>query len=424
MVKNACLFCALFVVFLNPCAFADMAAIHASSLPQETAVLDPLKDAQQLEPYSHSWTQDWKYPVAKTDAAARLSKDLKSLSSAVKAHPGNAELLLLTGLVARYAYNLDVHGSYDASMAVLAEAAKLDPADVRAPWFRATLQCQTTEPKAGANEFLALEDSHVWDALPAAFWMDYMECATVTGMPAHVLRAGDHLEKLHPVATQDLDFLTGIAHKRFDPFDPKKVYADKEVWDGTNEVKGTSLTSTSCGVRLHVQSDWGVDQLALSNGSCVADFSTGPYQGTAHSLRPSILVMVQRPEKGETLEEYSKRFQTKGTFVTFAPSRCPTEHCIAVKGTRPGAYGQDGDGYGWMVIFERNEPQFPGLIFESPGQAPKPDSGTGMKYYRPGQVQQRIPGKLYYVVLLDTAASIEGPAMKNFELFLQQLIVE
>src|ERR1035437_10071060 len=319
MVKSSCLFFALFVAFLNPCAFADIAAIHASSLPQENAVLGPLKDALQLEPYSHSWTQNWKYPVAKKDATVRLGSDLKSLNSAVKAHPDNIELRLLTGLVARYAYNLDVDGSYDTSMAALAEAAKLDPADVRSPWFRATLQCQTTEPKAGADEFLTIEGSHPWDRLPEAFWVDYMECATVTGMPAHVLRAADHLETMHAPASDEVDFLKGAAQKRFDPFDPKKEDAPKDVWVGADAGKDTVLTNTSCGVRMRAQGDWAVDQLALTNGSCVADFSTGPYKGAAHSLHPSILVMVQQPQKGQTLEQYSNRFQDKGMFVAFTP---------------------------------------------------------------------------------------------------------
>lgn len=424
MLRYCCLFCALFVALLNPSAFADIAAIQAGSLPQEHAVLDPLKDATQLEPYSHSWTQKWKYPVAKREVATRLGMDLASLNSAIKAHPNNSELLLLTGLVARYGYNVDVPGSYDISMAVLAEAEKLNAADVRAPWFRATLQCQTTEPKAGADEFLSIEHGHPWERLPQAFWTDYMECATVTGMPAHVLRAQNYLEKLHAPASDFRAFLTETAQKRFDPFDPKKNYVTKEVWQGSNTAIDVVFTGTICGLRMHVQRDWAIDQLGLTKGSCVADFSTGPYQETTSKLRPSILVMVQQPEKGETLEEFSKRFQTKGTFVPFAPSRCPADRCIAVKGTRPGAYGRDGDGYGWMVIFERDQPPFPGLIFESPWQIPKSDDTTGAKYYRPGQMHQRIPGKLYYVVLLDTAASIEAPAMKDFGFFLQQLTVE
>jgi hypothetical protein len=35
-----------------------------------------------------------------------------------------------------------------------------------------------------------------------------------------------------------------------------------------------------------------------------------------------------------------------------------------------------------------------------------------------------MPGKLYYLVMLDTAASIEEPAMKDFDFFLENLTVE
>ena len=45
-------------------------------------------------------------------------------------------------------------------------------------------------------------------------------------------------------------------------------------------------------------------------------------------------------------------------------------------------------------------------------------------FNRPSQIQQRIPGRLLYIVLLDTAASIEEPALKDFDFFLQNLTVE
>jgi hypothetical protein len=87
-------------------------------------------------------------------------------------------------------------------------------------------------------------------------------------------------------------------------------------------------------------------------------------------------------------------------------------------------YKKDGDGHGRIIVFERDQPEFPGLIFEDPLQMPKPDGGNDAKFYRPNQVQQRIHGKLYYLVMLDTAASIEEPAMKDFDFFLQNLTVE
>lgn len=101
---------------------ADIAAIHEHVLPQETAVLGALDDAKQLEPFAAAWTQKWQYPVTRGEVADRLSKDLGFLQLAAKAHPDNAELLLLTGLVARYAYNVDVDGGYEAAMNVLGQA--------------------------------------------------------------------------------------------------------------------------------------------------------------------------------------------------------------------------------------------------------------------------------------------------------------
>jgi hypothetical protein len=91
---------------------------------------------------------------------------------------------------------------------------------------------------------------------------------------------------------------------------------------------------------------------------------------------------------------------------------------------QPGTYKGDGDGRSRFVFFERDEPVFPGLIFESPLELPKPDGTGGAKVYRPDQTQQRIPGKLYYLVTLDTASSIEEPALKDFEFFLRNLTVE
>ncbi|MGA2569428.1 MAG: hypothetical protein ABSF23_02825 [Terracidiphilus sp.] len=403
---------------------ADIAAIHASALPQETAVLAALDDARELEPYSRSWTMNWDYPVAKDEVAARLGKDLGFLTLAAKNHPDNAELLLLTGLVARYAYNVDVDGSYDAAMSALDQAQKLAPTDFRALWFRATLQCQTRELKAGAEGFLAIEGSHAWNSFPIAFWEDYTNCATIANLPEHTLRAVGHLEELHAGEASDFATAVNIARNRLVPFDPKKAYEPKEVWSAENAGDASVFTSTLCGVQVRAHGDWEIHNLELNNGSCLANFGTGPYKGTAHSLHPSVMLLVQRPKEGETLEDYSRKFQSDGSFEPDPALHCPVAHCIALKGVQPNMYKKDGDGHGRLVIFERDEPEFPGLIFESPLELPKGDGSAGAKYYRPGQIQQRIPGKLYYLVLLDTAASIEEPAVKDFEFFLENLTVE
>jgi hypothetical protein len=426
MRKIAALLFAFILSSLTPQVLADVAAIHADKLPQETAILAALDDVKELEPYSRSWTIKWQYPIAKEEVATRLGKDLGFLTLALKNHPDNAELLLLTGLVARYAYNLDVEGSYEITLKVLEQAQKLAPSDVRAPWFRATHLCQTTQPKAGADEFLSIEASHDWEKLPVAFWDDYMECASITNMPAHMLRAADHLEKLHAPDSKMRAALVDIAHRRVDAFDPKKEYDPKEVWMGTRiGSKDVELTSTSCGLQLRVHGDWSIKNIALDNGRCFAWFKTGLYQAVTQKLYPTVLVMVRQPNNNETLQDFVNQYNHKEyNYKPFTPVRCPATSCIALAADQAGMYGEDGNGRAHMVAFERDEPAFPGLIFEAPLELPKSNGGEQVQYYRPNQIQQRIPGKLYYLVLLDTAASIEEPAMKDFDFFLENLTVE
>jgi len=426
MRKNAVVLWVLLAVFSVPLLRADLAAIHASALPQETAILAALDDARQLEPYCRSYVADpqWNFPLTRNEVSTRLGKDLGFLTLAAKNHPDNVELLLLTALVAHYAYNVDVEGSFETATSMLEQAQKLVPADVRPPWFRAMLQCQTLHPDAGAETFLAIEAGHVWDQLPAAFWGDYMECVAITNMPAHALRAASYIEKLHGPQSQMTALLVGAEKKRFEPYDPAKQYQPKEVWVGQNAGADTVFTSTMCGVRLHAHGDWEANQLALSNGTCVAYFSTGPYKAVTTNLRPSVLLLARQPKEGESLQDFAKKFLADGTFLPDAALKCPAQDCIAMKGIQQGMYKADGDGHGRAVIFERNEPEFPGLIFESPQGPPQPAAGAGPVAYRPNQIQLRIPGKLYYLVLLDAASSIEEPALKDFDFFLQNLTVE
>ena len=424
MRRSFALLSALLLVFTVTSAFAGIGAIRQDALPHETAVLAALDDVRQLEPYVSSWTNDWKYPIAKDEAAKRLEKDLAMLSLALQNHPDNIELALLTGLVAHYAYNLDIPDTHDKAIAAFDAARKLAPADIRGSWFHANLLCQTLEAKPGAEEFLAIEAAHQWDELPAGFWNDYMYCATITNMPAHVLRAASYVDKLHTPAPDANKFIVETARKRFDLYDPKKKYQPKEVWTASGEGSNPSFTSTTCGVRLTAHGDWSIEQLALGNGVCVAYFSTGPYQATTRSLHPSVMLLARQPKPGESLADFAKLFTHGGTTEPFTPVRCPASTCFATKGVQPGMYKQDGDGKGRTVAFERAEPEFPGLIFESPMGAPKPSATSEPQFFHPSQIQQRMPGKLYYLVLLDTAASIEEPALKDFEFFLNNLTVE
>jgi hypothetical protein len=87
-------------------------------------------------------------------------------------------------------------------------------------------------------------------------------------------------------------------------------------------------------------------------------------------------------------------------------------------------YHENGDGHGRVIFFEREQPEFPGLLFESPTPLHHKEGNEGPESFRFAPTLQRMPGKLYYLVMLDTAASIEEPALKDFDFFLQNLTVE
>jgi hypothetical protein len=242
-------------------------------------------------------------------------------------------------------------------------------------------------------------------------------------MSAHVLRAANYLEKLHGAGTPLTNTYLNKARERLEPFDSKN-YDPKKIWQGHSEGSNTLITSTTCGVRFQVSENWKIIALDMVDRACVATFSTGPYKVVKGSLSPEIMVLVQKPLENETLDEFAAKFLTEGTYEPNAPTRCPADHCIALKGERRGMYKENGDGHPRVVIFERDEPAFPGLIFEAPSEDPKPDKPGPFKFPKPDQIQQRIPGKLYYLVLLDTPASIEAPALKDLDFFLQNLTVE
>jgi hypothetical protein len=417
----------LLLGFSAPLLCADIAAIKVSALPQETAVLAALDDVKQVEPYCQYWVAAklWYFEVPRQQVADRLSKDLGFLVVAAKAHPENAELALFTAMVAIYAHNLEIEGSYDTAMKMLDEVGKLAPGDLRIGWYRSTLHCQSTEIVEGATGFLAIAAETAREKLPAAFWDDYMECALLANLPQHVFRAADYLEKAHERQSDRGKAYIEIAQKRVVPFDSQKNYEPGEVWLGPDLVENVEmLTGESFGAQIKVRTQWDKEGFQLKGDTGMSEFSTGPYQAKKGKLQPSILLLVRQAKPGQTLEDFASGFDRDATFTTFTPVRCPAERCIAEIGVKAGAYQENGDARGRYVFFERDQPEFPGLIFESPSQLPLKEGKTSPQSFAFTPIQQRMPGKLFYLVVLDTAASIEEPAMKDFDFFLQNLTVE
>ena len=132
----------ILVLFPPMNSHAAVKDIHSEKLPQLSALPKVLADITELEPYLKNWSGKWPYPVPKATVVARMKADLKVLERALKDHPDNVELLLLTALAAHYAYNVDVNSANDLVRTSVERAHALAPDDLRIMWFRDIHLCQ------------------------------------------------------------------------------------------------------------------------------------------------------------------------------------------------------------------------------------------------------------------------------------------
>src|SRR5271157_822574 len=147
-------------------AFASLEDIQKAKLPQTSAVQQAYNDVLAIEPMVVGWSNHWDYPTPKNEVESRLQADLSALQTAALAAPDNEDLLLLTGLAAHYAYNVDVESAYDVAVDADEKAAMLAPDDYRPGWFLGIHQCAATETAKGMNNLLAVEQKFPWQSLP------------------------------------------------------------------------------------------------------------------------------------------------------------------------------------------------------------------------------------------------------------------
>jgi hypothetical protein len=404
-------------------AFGDVKAIQKDKLPQDPAFQSVYEDMAKTEYMVKQWSPEWHYNVPKKDVLSLLHKDLDLLQERAKELPDNAELQLLVGLAAHYSYNLDVRGTFEIAMDAFDKAHRTNQNDYRPAWFSANLKCQTMKSVEGMREFLAIEKKSPWEQFSAGFWDDYLECATVTNMPSHAVRAGVYLDKLHVDKQTFRNALRDSAKARLKPADPSKDYEGHEAWAAVNSGTDTTFTSEIFGLRFTIPSTWTVDIKNVSNGLANVQIGTGPYHGKETDLWPTITVIAKSAKPEQSFDDFVKTM-SQG-LKPAAALVCPIEECLGAEGVKTGLYKAEGDGHLLLAAFMRDQPEFPELIFEEPTTFPEPKSKKVQNYVvsDAGRVG-RLPGRLYYLIYLDSADSIFVQGKKDYMNFLKNLVVE
>lgn len=406
-------------------AAGQVREIDAGKLPQDGATQATYKRLAANERYGQAWSNKWAYDLPKAEVVEIYTVSLAQLTEATKAAPENHELQLLAGLTAHFAYNVDLEEAYEPAMKFLEAAGASDAGDYRAKWFLGMQECQANQGDKGMPLLLGVEDSMEWQKLPVDFWTDYVTCATVTGMPAHALRAIGRAVA-GGAAAGDFEFLKGANEKRFLASDVKKEYASKEVWAGEGVNGDVVLTSRLCGISLTAHGDWGTNAYDVKNGTCALVLQPPAYVAKVGKSSPSLMIMSQPAGTGETLEDFVHKF-LKGRYAEARPVAgldCPSKPCVAYEVIDKAMYAEEGGAHLMVVAFAREMPEFDGLMFERAEAPPKPEGEGKMTYFRPGEGYHRLPGKRYFLVLLDSNAAIFDAAKQDYDFFLKSIRVE
>jgi hypothetical protein len=412
-------------LLLNTPLMADVRAIQRDKLPTEESVARAYEDVARMELMARDWTNKWPYPTPKKKVAATLEASLKALERAGERAPANEELALLTALAATYAYNVEVEPAAEHVAPALDRARKLSPEDYRPDWFLADFKCHNGFAAGdGMKLFLRLESQMPWDKLPASFWDDYMQCASLNYMPAHTLRAADYRKKLGGVGAEYRDYPLRMAHDKLRTPNPASKYSSRDIWSAETQGSLVIFESPTCAASFASHADWRIDVYDVENSTCAVQIGAGPYPNGIRQVSPNIVLIARPAKPGESLQDFLAAFGKNRTTNPVEPKVCPSEKCLGFEVLEKGMYKEDGDGVFGVTVFERDAPAYPGVLFERPSPAPPPSAPGKVQYYRAPERYSRFADKMYYAVMLDTASSVLEPAKAAYEEFLKSVRVE
>jgi len=411
-----------------PSARSQIRQIDSSKIPQNSSVQAAYQDLLPIDQFARTYEANWHFPVSKADVVSRFEKDLHILENAQQLNPENTELQVLTGLVAHLAYNLGIEEAYGPALSLLQPLAK---DDFRADWFLGAHQCQSNDPIGGMQRFLHVEASS--DSLSTSFWLDYAGCAETTNMPVHAIRAYDNAQKLNdgtPIDAQQEQ----QARDKIKPSSVAESYPVKQAWNSERVVGGNHYTSTICGESFAARLTLHVTISNVTRGTCPITIGSDAYPSRYGPSSASLLLLTQVATPGESLETYAKRIleafsqhKLKDPFHTgksFADEiKCPVASCLYFDMTTDKLYKNEGGAHLVAVFFQSQQPDYPGLRFETPHLIPK-TAKNSIDSAQPDESLQRFNGTLYTFLTLDANHDIYPRSRKDFDELLKSIVVD
>ncbi len=247
-------------------AHASLSAINLNRLlRQGCAQLSA--DLKVLETVAENWSPEWRHELPKEEAVSLAERTLQKIDDLLSANEVSAgELLLLKGLTAHYAYNLDMKKYFDVAVESLRKARKALPADCRPLWFLGNHYAKAADAEKGMP-LLKQAMNECGDNLPLSFWEDYAYAAVLAAMPATGQYALDQVKARNSgVLTKRVKAVEEGVKKRLVSPVPGKEYEPDDLWHVRKYGGVLRLVNGMHGFMIDLPGDWRVSPFGVRNG--------------------------------------------------------------------------------------------------------------------------------------------------------------
>jgi hypothetical protein len=411
----------LFLFGLISFDFAQVETIEVDKMKDmDGAVMDVLASLKVNQSYCDHWSPQWNYSISKDDLIHELRKNYSILMGY---NSQSVDLQLMMGMTAHYLYNLDDTLYYNVAIRHFKEAIQ-NESDGRGQWMLGRHYALSGNIQEG---FVMMDRAMnlLSEKNKTEFWNDYAMVSAMANMPVHAMMGMDQYREKVGKTSYFESQLGNTMKERILKMDPDSNFLKEQIWFLKQSSNIDEYICNPLGIKFYVDSTNEVIVYDYQRNQNAVLIKPPAIQGKMGiSVGMSVLMLMHPAKKdGQSLDDYMslilKDFKNKSP--TLLETKYGKLKAFEIKD--PSLYPEMGGGHMWLVGLEREEPRYPGLIFEYPTQPNQEKNEQGMNYYHPSETIGRFPGKIQYLFLLDTCEEIYEPSMEFFIRFLNERLI-
>ena len=409
----------LFLIILSSLQiFANIRSININKISNDAKLIAQFENIKANIQYYDHWCQEWNYDKAKNDIISMLKESYNNFS---RLQTKNEDLYLLLGDISHFLYNLDVTEYYEIAISNFNLAAQSNPLDYRPQWFcgnHYTLSNNSVEAIESFKKALTMQPM-IQDA---DFWNDYAYAAALAGMHSHCIYA---MAKVRKISGNPGSYETQAGKAFYElitSVDRDSSYKKEDIWTADSGEK-TIFTSRPLGLKLSIDTLWNVSVYDYQKHQSAFVIKPASIISTKKiEINYTIAILMKTADENENLSDYVHKFMSKYNKINKIDFSKKYENTLAFEITDNNQYQNMGGAHIYMIGVERNYPDNPGLILESPLSFSSNNSGDG-NYYRLSAVKNRFKGRIFYLIILDSCEDIHQESYLIFKTFFEKQII-